>query len=156
MFCFQSDALWAGATVSRGEFKRYLRERGSVRERISLVSRVCQGAIKGGRQNKFDHFLLLLVTFWSAPVTFLPDSFSWTPDGPAIRNANRGDSHESIRRQKTIFITCERFARITSNLRFTIFKGPELRFAKKGGSVEELLGDSRESSDSGESANRFT
>ena len=46
-------------------------------------------------------------------------------DGPAIRNANRGDSRESIRRKKkNIFITCERFARIASNLRFAIFSPP--------------------------------
>ena len=53
-------------------------------------------------------------------------------DGQAIRNANRGDSRESIRRKTPIFITCERFARIASNLRFAIFGPPEARFAKKG------------------------
>ena len=39
-------------------------------------------------------------------------------DDPAIRNANRCDSLESIRaaNKKTIFITFERFARIASNL----------------------------------------
>ena len=42
-------------------------------------------------------------------------------DGPAIRDANRGDSRESIRRKTPIFITFERFARIASNLRFAMF-----------------------------------
>ena len=49
-------------------------------------------------------------------------------DGPPIRNANRGDSRESIRvnrfaekKKKTILITLERFARIASNLRFAVF-----------------------------------
>ena len=37
-------------------------------------------------------------------------------DGSTIRNANRGDSRESIRRETPIFITFERFARIASNL----------------------------------------
>ena len=45
-------------------------------------------------------------------------------DDPVIRNANRGDSRESIRRKKPIFITCERFARIASNLQFAIFSPP--------------------------------
>ena len=60
-----------------------------------------------------------------------------TLDGPAIRNANRGDSRESIRRKNLILITFERFARIASNLRFAIFNPPEARFAKKRGSVRE-------------------
>ena len=42
-------------------------------------------------------------------------------DGLAIRNANRGDSRESIRRKPRIFIMIERFARIASNLRFAVF-----------------------------------
>ena len=29
-------------------------------------------------------------------------------DGPAIRNSNRGDSRESIRGKKPVFVTCER------------------------------------------------
>ena len=45
-------------------------------------------------------------------------------NGPAIRNANRSDSRESIRRKRPIFIMFERFAQITSNLRFTIFSAP--------------------------------
>ena len=51
-------------------------------------------------------------------------------DGPAIRNANRGDSRESIRRKKPIFITRERFARIASNLQFALFSPPKARFAR--------------------------
>ena len=50
-------------------------------------------------------------------------------DGPAIRNANRGDSRESIR----AILTFERFTRIASNLRFAMFWCPEMRFTKKGG-----------------------
>ena len=53
-------------------------------------------------------------------------------DGPAIRNANRGDSRESIRRKKTIFITCERFARIASNMRFTVLSPPKRAIRRKG------------------------
>ena len=56
-------------------------------------------------------------------------------DGPAIRNANRGNSRESILRKKKKKPYChtfERFARIASNLRFAIFQCPETRFAKKG------------------------
>ena len=77
-------------------------------------------------------------------------------DGPAIRNANQGDSRESIRRKNPISITWERFARIASNLRFAIFSPPppEARFAKKGFSSGPW-NDSRESSDAHESANRF-
>ena len=41
-------------------------------------------------------------------------------DGPAIRNANRGDTHESICRNFSICMTFERCARIASNLRFAI------------------------------------
>ena len=55
-----------------------------------------------------------------------------TLDGPAIRNANRGDSRESIRRKTSIFIRCERFARIPSNLRFAIFS-PTKRDSQKMG-----------------------
>ena len=44
-------------------------------------------------------------------------------DGPAIRNANRGDSRKLIRK----------------------FLVPRKRFAKKGGSVREPSGDSRQS-----------
>ena len=44
-----------------------------------------------------------------------------TLDGPAIRNANRGDSRESIRRRNPISTTFEQVARIASDLRFAIF-----------------------------------
>ena len=59
-------------------------------------------------------------------------------DGPAIRNANRGrfawiDSRELIRRATPVFITCKRFARIASNLRFANSWPPTARFAKKKG-----------------------
>ena len=65
-------------------------------------------------------------------------------DGPAIRNANRGDSRESIRANRFAgmkspilkFITCERFARIASNLRFAMFSPPK-RDSQKKGSVRE-------------------
>ena len=61
-------------------------------------------------------------------------------DGPAIRNANRGDLPESICKSrfaaKPIFITFEQFARIASNLRFAIFKAPK-RDSQKGGSDRE-------------------
>ena len=56
-------------------------------------------------------------------------------DGLAIRNANRGDSRESIRRKTPVFVTCERFSRIASNLILAVFLNfspPEARFAKKG------------------------
>ena len=53
-------------------------------------------------------------------------------------------------------ITCERFARIASNLRFAIFyPPPPKRDSQKRGSVREPQNDSRESGDSRESANRF-
>ena len=40
-------------------------------------------------------------------------------DGPVIRDADRGDSRESIRRKKNLFSSrLRRFARIDSNLRF--------------------------------------
>ena len=61
--------------------------------------------------------------------------------------------HTKLRKQP-IFITCERFVRITSNLRFTIFSPPK-RDSHKGGSVWGPRNDSRESGDSRESANRF-
>ena len=44
----------------------------------------------------------------------------------------QGDSRESIRRKTPMFITCKRFPRIASNLRFAIFSPPESRFAKRG------------------------
>ena len=49
----------------------------------------------------------------------------------ARRNANRGNSRESIRRKNPIFITGERFARIASNLRFANFKAPRSAIRKK-------------------------
>ena len=64
----------------------------------------------------------------------------------------RIDSHESIRRKKPIFITCERFARIAScDSQFW----PPKRNSQKRGSVREPRNDSQESGDSRESANRF-
>ena len=56
-------------------------------------------------------------------------------------------------------ITCERFARITSNLRFAIFSPPEARFAKEGirvGNPETIREESGGSREMGESirANR--
>ena len=47
---------------------------------------------------------------------------AWDLDGPAIRDANRGDSRESIcrKKQNPIFIPLERFARIASNLQFAV------------------------------------
>ena len=64
-------------------------------------------------------------------------------DGPAIRNANRGDSPESTRanrlaEKKTIFITFERFERIASNLRFAILSSPKCDSHKKKGSAEAI------------------
>ena len=53
-------------------------------------------------------------------------------DGPASRNANRGNLRESIRRKTTTFITCERFARIASNPRFAVFSPPRGVIRKKG------------------------
>ena len=58
-------------------------------------------------------------------------------DGLAIRNANRRDSRESIRtnqirRKIPVFMTCERFARIASNLRFGIFSPLKRAICKKG------------------------
>ena len=81
-------------------------------------------------------------------------------NGPAIRNANRGDSRESIAQidsQKNLYFRNVRAIRapIVSNLRFAIFSPSEARFAKKRGSVREARNDSRESGDSRESANRF-
>ena len=64
--------------------------------------------------------------------------------GLAIRNANQGDSRESIRRKTPIFITCERFARIASNLRVAIFN-PLKRDSQKRGSVRGPSNDLRES-----------
>ena len=46
--------------------------------------------------------------------------------------------------KKNIFITCKRFARIGSNLRFAVFSAPK-RDSQKWGSVGEPSGDSRES-----------
>ena len=66
----------------------------------------------------------------------------------------RIDSREWIRSKTPIFITCERFARIASNLRFAIFS-PLKRDSLKRGSIREPWNDSRESDDSRESANRF-
>ena len=65
-------------------------------------------------------------------------------DGPAIRNANRCDSRESIRRETPIFITFERFARIASNLRFE-FLAPRSAIRKQGVQLGNPEGDSRES-----------
>ena len=61
-------------------------------------------------------------------ITFRPP----TLEGPVIRNENRGDSRESIRRNTLIFITSERFARIALNLRFAIFSPPKRDSQKKG------------------------
>ena len=63
------------------------------------------------------------------------------------------NSRESIRREKPpIFITCERFAWITSNLQFAIFSPPTRDSPERGtGSVREPWNDSRESGNSRES-----
>ena len=60
-------------------------------------------------------------------------------DGPAIRNANwamresiRANRFRKKKKKKPIFITCERFARIASNLRFAGF-GPPKRDSQKQG-----------------------
>ena len=68
----------------------------------------------------------------------------------------RIDSHESIRRKTPIFIACERFARIASNLRFAVL-APRSAIRKRNGISSGTLirNDSRESGDSRESANRF-
>ena len=55
-------------------------------------------------------------------------------DGSATRSANRGYSRESIRKKnkkKTIFITCERFVRIASELWLALFS-PERAIRNKG------------------------
>ena len=54
-------------------------------------------------------------------------------DGPAIRNAIRVNRFARIDSQKTpIFITCERFARILSNLGFASFSPTKRDSQKKG------------------------
>ena len=53
-------------------------------------------------------------------------------DIPTIRNANRGDSRESMRRTTPYSITCQRFARIASKLRFAIFSPPNRDSQKRG------------------------
>ena len=45
---------------------------------------------------------------------------------------NSIDSRESIRRKTSIFIMCERFSRIASNLRFAIFSPPGSAIRTKG------------------------
>ena len=74
-------------------------------------------------------------------------------DGPAIRNANRGDSckihsRESIRRKKNYFHDVRA-------IRTNRLKPAETRSARKRDSVREPSSDLRESSDLCESANRF-
>ena len=66
-------------------------------------------------------------------------------DGQAIRNANRGDSRQSVRANRFAenpnfhnVRAIIAFARIASNLRFAIFSPPEARFAKKGFSLGTL------------------
>ena len=49
----------------------------------------------------------------------------------------RIDSRESIRRKNPIFITCEQFARIASNLRFAILPPPKRDSQFYGGSIQE-------------------
>ena len=64
-------------------------------------------------------------------------------DGPTIRNANRGDSRELIRRKNPIFMTFERFARIVKPA--IHYSSAQNAIRKKGGSVRGLSDDSRES-----------
>ena len=70
-------------------------------------------------------------------------------DGPAIR-ANR-----FTETKKHFFIAVDRFARILPQIRNLQVLAPRSVIRKKGGSVWELSGDSRESPDLHESANRF-
>ena len=63
-------------------------------------------------------------------------------DGPSIRSANRADSHESIRanrfaKNKAIFTTFERFARIAPNLRFASVSAKK-RVQLHGGALKRV------------------
>ena len=65
----------------------------------------------------------------------LSDFFSLRWPGVSQRESGRFariDSRESIRRKKPIFITCERFARIASNLWFASFSPSKCDLQKKG------------------------
>ena len=76
----------------------------------------------------------------------------------ALRFATRIGAHRfaQIDSQKNpIFIKLERFARITSNLRFACFSAQKRDSQKKRGSVREASSDLRESGDSRDSENRF-
>ena len=80
-------------------------------------------------------------------------------DGPAIRDANRGDSRELIGANRfaekpyhSQNVRAIRANRLKPSIRN--FFLPEARFAKRG-SARELSGDSHESPDARESANRF-
>ena len=53
-------------------------------------------------------------------------------DGPTMRNANRGDSHEWIRRNTPISITLERFVQIASNLPFASSSPPKSDSQRRG------------------------
>ena len=89
--------------------------------------------------------------FWDESYFLTFQTVFFTLDGPAIRNANRGDS----RAEKKSFhnLRAIRVNRLKPAIRN--FWPPEARFAKKKGSVWEPCSDSRESGDSRESANRF-
>ena len=81
----------------------------------------CNGSQEDGKCRFWPYFL-----FFKCRLGCLSGGL----DDPAIRNANRGNLREPIRAnrfaEKTLFfITCERFARIASNLRFAIFSPPK-------------------------------
>ena len=80
-------------------------------------------------------------------------------DGPAIRNANRGDSRESIRRPKKLFSSRLSDSRESPQTRDKLFfEWPKTRFANKKingvqfGNPETIPENVNESGDSRESA----
>ena len=67
------------------------------------------------------------------PLCAAPWSTLWLRwPGDSHRESGRFARMDSQEKEKTIFITFERFARITSNLRFAIFKAPKCDSQKKG------------------------
>ena len=77
-------------------------------------------------------------------------------DGPAIRNANRGESRDLIRANRfaekiPIFKTFQRFARTASNLRFEIFSREEKAYTTttKRKSLGELFWSQRKTFQAG-------
>ena len=78
---------------------------------------------KPKKDKKWQNLIVMCIFLNNARVPIL------SLDGPAIRNANLGDSRESIRRKTPIFIELKRFARIAFKLRFAIFIHVRFAFA---------------------------